>query len=316
VSAADTNTVKPRLLAVLVLAVGLLGAPSAAHAAPVPGTACDVFPANNIWNTDISTLPVNPNNSRWKKAMHTKTTKLHPDFGAPPYGMPFVVVDNSTPTTPVDFQYADESDPGPYPFTASTPIEGGSDRHAFMINSDTCALYELFNARWNGGSPTAGSGAIFDLGSNALRPAGWTSADAAGLPIFPGLVRYDEVQAGAIDHAIRMTVDCTRRSYLWPARHEAGSSNRDCPPMGARFRLLMSFDDSHFSPDARVVVDALKHYGLIVADNGSDWYFQGTEDGSWSDSLLDQLKTIPASQFQAVSEGGCKVDPDSAESSC
>jgi hypothetical protein len=308
--------VKPRVLAVLVLAVGLLGAPSAAHAAPVPGTTCDVFPANNIWNTDISTLPVNPNNSRWKKSMHTKITKLHPDFGAPPYGMPFVVVDDSTPTTPVHFQYADESDPGPYPFTASTPIEGGSDRHALMINSDTCMLYELFNAKWNGGSPTAGSGAIFDLSSNALRPAGWTSADAAGLPIFPGLVRYDEVQAGAIDHAIRMTVDCTRRSYLWPARHEAGSSNRDCPPMGARFRLLLSFDDSHFSPDARVVVDAMKHYGLIVADNGSDWYFQGTEDSNWSDSLLDQLKTIPASQFQAVSEGGCKVDPDSAESSC
>jgi hypothetical protein len=306
---------KPRVLAVLVLAVGLLGVPSSAQAAPVPGTACTVFPANNIWNTDISNLPVNPNNSRWKRTMHTKTTKLHPDFGAPPYGMPFAVVNNATPTTPIHFQYDDESDPGPYPFTAATPIEGGSDRHAFMINSDPCMLYELYNARWNGGSPTAGSGAIFDLGSNALRPAGWTSADAAGLPIFPGLVRYDEVQAGAIDHAIRMTVACTAPRYVWPARHEAGS-NKDCPPMGARFRLVKTFDDTKFSPDARVVITALKHYGLIVADNGSDWYFQGTEDGNWSNSLLDQLKTIPASQFQAVSEGGCMVDPDSAQSSC
>ena len=307
---------KPRILAVLVLAIGLLGAPSAAGAAPIEGTACNVFPANNIWNTDISTLPVNPNNARWMKTMHASTTRLHPDFGAPPYGMPFVVVDNSTPTIPVQFQYDGESDPGPYPFTASTPIEGGSDRHAFMINSDTCTLFELFNAKWNGGAPTAGSGAIFDLNSNALRTAGWTSADAAGLPIFPGLVRYDEVQAGAIDHAIRFTVNCTSRQFLWPARHEAGQANRNCPPMGARFRLKKSFDGRRFSPDARIIINAMKHYGLIVADNGSDWYFQGTEDGRWSDSLLDQLKTIPASQFQAVSEGGCKVDIDSAESSC
>jgi hypothetical protein len=309
------NIVKPRVLAVLVLAVGLLGAPSAVGAAPVPGTSCNVFPADNIWNTDISALPVSPNNARWLQAMHASTTKLHPDFGAPPYGMPFVVVDNTTPTTPVHFQYSGESDAGPYPFTANTPIENGSDRHALMINSDTCTLYELYNAKWNNGSPTAGSGAIFDLNSNALRPAGWTSADAAGLPIFPGLVRYDEVQAGAIHHAIRMTVACTALKYYWPARHEAGSSN-SCPPMGARFRLKMSFRVHDYSTAAKVVIYALKHYGLIVADNGSDWYFQGTEDGNWSDSLLDELKTIPASQFQAVSEGTCRVDPDSGQSSC
>jgi hypothetical protein len=290
--------------------------PATVRAAPVPGTPCNVFPANNIWNTDISTLPVNPNSAKWLKAMHAGSTRLHPDFGRPPYGMPFVAVDNTTPTIDVSFQYADESDPGPYPFTAGTPIESGSDRHALMINGDTCVLYELFGAQWNGGSPTAGSGAIFDLGSNALRPSGWTSADAAGLPIFPGLVRYDEVQAGAIHHAIRFTVACTSRHFLWPARHQAGQAGANCPPMGARFRLKWNFDGRAFSADARVVINALKHYGMFVADNGSDWYFQGTEDSGWSDTLLDQLKTIPASAFQAVSEGVCRVSADSAEAAC
>jgi hypothetical protein len=309
--------VKPRfLLLVLALALALLGVPSTAGAAPVPGTSCDIFPTNNIWNTDISQLPVNPSNAKWMKAMHAGTTKLHPDFGRPPYGMPWIVVDDTTPTTDVDFQYDDESDAGPYPFTSGTPIEGGSDRHAFMINSDTCVLYELYNAKWNDGSPTAGSGAVFDLGSNDLRPAGWTSADAAGLPIFPGLVRWDEVQAGAIHHAIRFTVDCTSRHFLWPARHQAGSANQNCPPMGARFRLKWNFDGRKFSPDVRVIINAMKHYGLIVADNGSDWFFQGTEDANWSDSLRDELKAIPASQFQAVSEGACRVSADSAEAAC
>jgi hypothetical protein len=302
------------LAAALMLAFGLV--PAVVAAAPVPGTACDVFPANNIWNTDISTLPVNPNSAKWMKAMHAGSTRLHPDFGRPPYGMPFVAVDDTTPTTPIDFLYAGESDPGPYPFTAGTPIESGSDRHALMINGDSCVLYELFGADWNGGSPKAGSGAIFDLGSNALRPSGWTSADAAGLPIFPGLVRYDEVQAGAIDHAIRFTVSCTSRRFLWPARHQAGQANTSCPPMGARFRLKWAFDGRGVSPDARVVIHALKHYGMFVADNGSDWYFQGTEDSRWSDTLLDQLKTIPASAFQAVSEGACRVGADSAEAAC
>lgn len=299
--------------------VALSLAPPAAHAvpaAPVPGTTCAVFPADNIWNTDISNLPVNPNSAKWLKAMHAGTTNLHPDFGPPKYGFPLDVVDNTHAATSIGFQYEPESDPGPYPFDANTRIENGSDRHALMINSDTCTLYELFGANWNNGSPSAGSGAIFDLGSNALRPAGWTSADAAGLPIFPGLVRYDEVQAGAIDHAIRFTVACTSRHYLWPARHEAGSANANCPPMGARFRLKPTFKTASFSPDARVVLRAMKHYGLILADNGSDWYFQGTLDPGWSNSLLDQLKQIPASAFPAVSEGACQVAPDSAQSSC
>lgn len=303
----------------LVLAtVGLRPAPgsTAAPGAPAPGTACGVFPADNVWNTDISALPVHPKSRTWKKAMHASSTLLHPDFGGPPYGLPFDVVDGTYPKVTVGFYYPDESDPGPYPFGSDTLIEGGSDRHALVIDSDSCVLYEIYDAHWNGGNPWAGSGAVFDLSSNALRPAGWTSADAAGLPIFAGLVRYDEVQAGAIDHAIRFTVECTRNRYVWPARHQAGIANRDCPPMGARFRLRAGFDESGFSADARVILEAMKHYGMIVADNGADWYFTGTLDARWTDALLDQLKTVPASAFVAVDERACMVDPDSAQAVC
>jgi hypothetical protein len=312
---ADTCPVKRLALVVgLVMAVGAV--PSAASAAPVPGTTCTVFPADNVWNTDISALPVDSHSKTWLASMKASTTKLHPDFGGPPYGFPFAVVDNSHPTASIAFDYADESDPGPYPFDANTPIEQGSDRHALMINKDTCTLYELFDAKWNGGAPTAGSGAVFDLNSNALRPNGWTSADAAGLPIFPGLVRWDEVQAGFIGHAIRFTVSCTYRLHYWPARHDAGTSNSKCPPMGARFRLRAGYDISGYGADAQVVLTAMKHYGLILADNGSNWYFQGTEDAGWPNSLLDDLKKVPASQFRAVDEAACKVSKDSAQDIC
>jgi hypothetical protein len=295
---------------VLLLGLGLPAAPPAAAAA-IPGTGCDVLPATNVWNMDVSNLPVDPKTKAWKRSASAASTLLHPDFGGAPYGIPFDVVDGSHPTVSVDFQYADESDPGPYPFGADTHIEGGSDAHALMIDSQTCTLFELYAAHWHAGDPTAGSGAVFDLGSDALRPAGWTSADAAGLPILPGLVRYDEVEAGAIEHAIRFTVDCTTRRYLWPARHQAGVRDRTCPPMGARFRLRAGFSLTGFSPDARVVLTAMQRYGMILADNGSDWYFQGTTDERWTDDLLDQLKTVPASAFVAVDESGCKVSPDS-----
>ena len=284
--------------------------------APVPGSSCRVFPADNVWNMDVSKLPVAKKSKVWKTSMHAGSTLLHPDFGPPAYGMPFDVVDDSLHEVHVDFGYADESDPGPYPFGPDTHIEGGSDRHALMIDRDTCTLYELYGADWNGGQPTAGSGAIFPLdGANAndLRPATWTSADAAGLPIFPGLVRWDEVNAGAIDHAIRFTVDCTSQRYLWPARHQAGSSDGRCPPMGARFRLKAGFDVSRYSGDAKVILTAMKHYGLIVADNGSDWYFQGEVNQHWTNDLMDELKSIPAGAFVAVNEAGCRVSPDSAE---
>jgi hypothetical protein len=243
--------------------------------------------------------------------MHADATFLHPDFGPPSYGIPFDVVDQTQGMVSIDFTYADESDPGPYPFGPDIQIEGGSDRHAIMVDAGTCTLYELYAADWNGGHPTAGSGAIFDLTSNALRPAGWTSADAAGLPIFAGLLRYDEVAGGEVDHAIRMTASCTSDAFLWPARHQAGTGRRRCPPMGARFRLRAGFDASSFGADARVVITAMKRYGLIVADNGSDWYFQGTVDPNWPSRLLDQLKRIPARAFVAVDAHACRVAANS-----
>jgi hypothetical protein len=282
-----------------------------APASPIPGTTCDVFPASNVWHLDVSKLPVHAKSGAWKKSMHAGGAFLHPDFGPPSYGIPFDVVDAAHPDVTVHFTYASESDVGPYPFGPDTHVEGGSDRHAIMIDRDTCELYELYDARWNGGNPKAGSGAIFDLSSNALRPAGWTSADAAGLPIYPGLLRYDEVASGLIDHAIRVTAACTTDAYIWPARHEAGVHDRRCPPMGARFRLKAGFDASRFSAKARVVIHAMKHYGLIVADNGSDWYFQGTVDPRWTYAFVDQLKRIPAKAFVAVDERACRVAPNS-----
>src|SRR5947208_12859794 len=297
---------------ITVLAAAVLGIVPAA-AAPPPSTTCSVFPSNNIWNTDISKLPVHARSTQWLASMAASTTKLHPDFGGPPYGFPYNVVGNAHPTVTVSFQYASESDAGPYPVGADTLIENGSDRHALLVNKDTCTLYELFDLAGSGSSWTAGSGAIFPLGSNALRPLTWTSADAAGLPLFPGLVRWDEVQAGAITHAIRFTAQRTDRSFLWPARHQAGTAaDASLPPMGARFRLKSSYDTSLFSSQAKVILRAMQHYGLILADNGSNWFFSGTEDANWPDSLLSELKTIPASQFEAVDESSLMADPNSA----
>jgi len=286
-----------------------------ASGARVPGTTCQVFPADNAWHLDVSALPVHPRHDVWRRTTHARRTSLHPDFGPPSYGMPFDVVREGHPSRAVRFRYADESDRVRYPFDGHTPIEGGSDRHALMIDRDRCVLYELFDARWNDGRPTAGSGAVFRLDgarANELRPDGWTSADAAGLPIFPGLVRHDEVEAGVIDHALRMTVSCTSDGYLWPARHAAATGGRSCPPMGARFRLRGGFDLDGFSRDAAVILRAMQTYGLIVADNGSDWYVQGTRDEGWRNRLLDEVKGVPARAFVAVDARGCRVEPDSA----
>jgi len=283
-----------------------------------------MFPADNIWNTDISTLPVERYSPAWLSSMSASTSNLHPDFGpsgdpSNPYGMPYTVVPPGHQYINLQFQYASESDAGPYPFGSDTPIEGGAgasgDRHAIMVDPSTCTLYELYDAYYNGPSTsTAGSGAIWNLRSNALRPAGWTSADAAGLPIMPGLLRYDEVRSGQITHAIRMTAQTTDTSYLWPARHEAGAaSDPNLPPMGARFRLKMSFDISRFSQPAQVVLRAMQHYGLILADNGSNWYFGGTADPNWPLSLVDELKSIPASAFEAVDESSLMADPNSGQ---
>jgi hypothetical protein len=249
-----------------------------------------IFPADNPWNQDISALPVDPNSANLIASMGL-TTGLHPDFGTTwngvPNGIPYVVVSGTQQKVPVTFtDYGDESDPGPYPVPANAPIEGGAnstgDRHVIVIDRENWKLYELFGASpVNGGASwSAACGAVFDLNSNSLRPAGWTSADAAGLPIFPGLVRYDEVvELQEITHALRFTVQRTRRAYVYPARHFA-SNNTDpnLPPMGMRVRLKASFDISRFSPNMQVILRALKKYGMIVADNGSNWYVSGAPD--------------------------------------
>jgi hypothetical protein len=302
-----------RTLVAMSAMVAIATTPAAIRAADVPGTTCRVFPANNVWNMDVRKLPVHRKSADWKRATHAGSTRIHPDFGPPSYGIPFDVVAPAHADVSIDFQYDDESDPGPYPFGPDIAVEGGSDRHAIMIDESTCRLYELFAARWNGGDPRAGSGAIFDLDTNALRPSGWTSADAAGLPIFAGLIRWDEVFGTdpGIHHALRFTVGCTRNAHVWPARHHAGVANADCPPMGARFRLRGSFDISSYSAKAQVVLKAMKRYGLIVADNGSDWYVQGTVDPRWTYGFVDQLKRIPARAFVAVDASACKVSPNS-----
>ena len=307
----------------LMLAMGPNVAPAAA--ADPPGTSCSVFPADNVWNADISSLPVNSHSAAWLSSTGATSGKLlHPDLGAPPYGIPFNVVSSTHATANFNFQYWPESDPavstqqpqGPYPYGSDLQVEGPTDSHLLTINKDTCTLYEISGTGYNG-PQTGWSGAIFNLGSDALRPDTWTSADAAGLPIFPGLVRLDEVQAGAINHAIRLTVQQSDTSHLWPARHDAGSaSNPNLPPMGARFRLKSSFDTSAFNAQTQVVLTAMKHYGLIVADNGSNWFFQGTMDAGWDNepyaTMVAQLKTIPASAFEAVDESSLMADPNSA----
>jgi hypothetical protein len=293
----------------------------------LPRTTCPVFPSDNVWNTPITSLPVDAHSATWLNSMNGSTTLLHPDYGPSsnprkPYGIPWNIVPARTPFTRIKFLYASESFRGPYPLTAATPIEGGSDRHALMVDptrsttSPACTLFETYdtNYRVNGRS-TAGSGAIWNLNSNALRPVGYTSADAAGLPILPGLVNYDEVASGSMNHALRFTVQCTQQSYLWPARHEAGQANTNCPPMGARFRLNSSFSlpTSTCASFCQTVLNTMKTYGLIVADNGSNWYFQGTADTRWTANEVDQLKQIPASQFVAVDDSCLMVSPNSGQ---
>ena len=303
--------------AVVVTVNGLTPAP--ASASPLPGApSCPLLPADDVWHADISSLPVAGHSADWISAMGGPGRHIHPDFGpsgsSQPYGIPYTVVGGSHQKVQVSFQYASESDPGPYPLGPDTQIENGSDRHALIVDRDSCTLAELFNTQYSQGGSTAGSGAIFDLRSNALRPAGWTSADAAGLPILPGLLRLDEVQAGTVDHAIRVTASRTDTSFLWPARHQAGSSaDPTLPPMGARFRLRGGVDISGFSATAQVVLRAMQRYGLIVADNGSDWYFTGSADSGWDTNVLSELKSVPAGDFEAVDESSLMVSPDSAQ---
>ncbi len=274
---------------------------------------CAVFPADNIWNTPVDTLPLDPSSAAYIQTIGTGPDKpLHPDFGAGGFGIPFVTVPGDQPKVPVTFDYRDESDPGPYPIPPGAPIEGGSDHHILVLDRDHCLLYEMWDSRQSGGGWQAGSGAIFDLKSNALRPAGWTSADAAGLPILPGLVRYEEVAAGEIRHAIRFTVPQTRNTYVWPGRHPASTlTGAAYPPMGQRFRLRRDFDLSGFSAASQVILRALKKYGLILADNGSAWYITGAPDERWdNDTLVSEFRRVKGADFEAVDSSVLMEDAD------
>jgi hypothetical protein len=284
---------------------------------------CPVLPADNIWNTPVDTLPVDPRSASYITTIGS-SRGLHPDFGSglwegSPIGIPYNIVPGTQPKVPVRFEYADESDPGPYPVLPRPLVEGGpestGDRHILILDRDHCTLFELYAAYPAGGGWEAGSGAVFDLRSNALRPDGWTSADAAGLPILPGLVRYDEVTSGRITHALRFTASRTGRAYVWPARHYASTLvGPEYPPMGQRFRLKAGFDFSGFSPETRAILAALKKYGMILADNGGAWFITGVPDDRWdNDRLVSELSRVKGSDFEAVDVSSLMVSPDSGE---
>ena len=307
---------------VLVHGAALLGLAGLAIAqAPTVGS-CTVLPADDIWNTRVDQLPVHPSSSTWVTTIGP-SSPLHPDFGSgtyngEPIGIPYVTVPGAQTKYPATFTYQSESDPGPYAIPLNAPIEGGSastgDRHAIAVDTDNCILYEIYAAYPQTASWQGGSGAIFNLLSDALRPATWTSADAAGLPIFPGLVRYDEIAAGEIRHAIRFTVPQTQKAYVWPARHYASSlTGAQYPPMGARFRLKASFDISHFSATNQIILTALKRYGMMLADNGSSWYISGAPDARWNNDDLHALTGIAGSDFEAVDVSPLMVDPNSGQ---
>jgi hypothetical protein len=307
----------PRLLLAVVVALQLLSqAPAAAASSSgvtIPGAPnCYVFPSDNVWNMRVDTRPVASNSSTLVSSIGSDAY-VHPDFSSYEgggYGIPFNVVGSSVTKKKVRFQYASESDRGPYPIPARPKIEGGSDRHILMVQRDECRLYELYAARKTSTGWKAGSGAIWSMSSNALRPLGWTSADAAGLPILPGLVRYDEVAAGAISHALRFTADVTRRAYIYPARHFASdSTSASLPPMGLRVRLKASVDISRFGPQSRVLLVALQRYGMILADNGSPWYVTGSPAAGWDDDDLHQLQQLHGSDFEVVDTSSLRNGP-------
>jgi hypothetical protein len=265
---------------------------------------CSVFPSSNVWNKRVDGLPVASNSAAMVAAIGAGDY-LHPDFDAIGDGIPYNVVTSGTPKYDVNFYYGDESDPGPYPIPANPKIEKGSDRHLIAIDVSTCRLWEMYDASKSGSSWSGGSGAIWDLHSNALRPAGWTSADAAGLPIFPGLVRHEEVAAGSIKHALRFTAPDTC-GYIYPARHLTAPECSNLPPMGLRVRLKANVDISGFGPNARVVLTALKRYGMILADNGSPWYVSGVPSSQWDDDEFHQFHTLHGSDFEVVDTGGLR----------
>jgi hypothetical protein len=299
-----------RLAAAVAAVLSMLLASAPAFAAPRVG-GCPVVPKSNAWNQRVDKLPVAPNSAAIVRSIGAGDT-MHADFGSGlwdggPIGIPFVTVGKSQPRVRVSFDYADESDRGPYPIPRRAPIEGGrnadGDRHVLVVDRSRCRLYELFGAHPQAGGARwhAGSGAIWNLRSNHLRPRGWTSADAAGLPILPGLARYGEVKRGHIDHALRFTTDRTRNAFVFPARHFASDlTDPNLPAMGQRLRLKRGYDISRFPRQARIVLKALKRYGMILADNGSSWYVSGAPDPRWSNDQLHTLGRVPGSAFEVV----------------
>ncbi len=327
-------TVKKYRLSLLILAFALIGLP----AAGVSGVAwmfrgpilyrmesfwyrspmiilpqgCTMFPPNNIWNTPVNTLPVAAHSYEYTTSIG-RDAGLHADFGLRD-GIPYMVVDGSAPMNDVAFEESEESDPGPYRIPANAPIENGGDGHVLVVDKDSCHLYELYNAHWAGTRWEAGSGATFDLRSNALRPADWTSTDAAGLPLLPGLIRYQEVEDGEIRHALRFTARKTHNTYVWPARHRASRLvDENIPPMGQRFRLRQGFDTSGFDPETQVILKALKTYGMMLADNGGNWYLTGAPDSRWKRRITTELLKVKGSEFEAVDVSGLMINKDSGE---
>jgi hypothetical protein len=296
-----------------------------ATATPVGGGPCPVLPADNIWNRNISAMPTSVRSNAYVNSIGA-SSHVHADFGSGlwdggPIGIPFVFVQGSQPFVPINFtEYGDQSDPGPYPVPTNAPIEGGpssgGDRHVLVIDQGNCTLYEMFHSQpQSDGSWNAGSGAVYNLNSNALRPSTWTSADAAGLPIYPGLVRYDEVASGVIRHAIRFTVPETQQAFIWPARHQSGdTTDPNVPPMGLRVRLKASINISGYDPQIRVILQAMKDYGMFVADNGSPWYIGGAPDPRWNNDLLHTMDPLQGSDFEAIDESSLMIDPNSGQS--
>lgn len=278
---------------------------------------CPLFSADNFWNTPIDSLPIHPQSDAWINSIGRDET-FHMDFGSGtwdggPIGIPFNIAAGSTvPKYGIEFYYPDESDAGPYPIPENPNREWGSDHHILVVDTDTCTLYEIYDASFNNGAWSGGSGAIWDLNSNALRPADWTSADAAGLPILPGLARYDETLAGKINHALRFTAEETA-GYVWPARHLTSEAKENIPPMGARFRLKADYDISGFPKELQVILQAMKTYGILLADNGANWYVSGAPDERWDNGMLHLLDVLTGNDFEAVDASGMMVDPNSGQ---
>ncbi|MEU9163454.1 hypothetical protein AB0D29_24690 [Streptomyces sp. NPDC048424] len=313
----------PAFAAVAAMTVACLvpGYTATATAAAEDDGSCATSPTDSFWRAPVDQLPVHPSSAQYVSSIGFAES-LHPDFGSgltegEPFGIPITVSDTNLPETKVTLDIAEESDTSGYRIPSNAKIENGpastGDRHVVVWDRALCKSYELWNAQQEGDNAWhAGSGAVFDLRSHELRPAGWTSADAAGLAILPGLVRYDEAAAGRIDHAIRITVPRSDQSYIWPARHQAGAAaDKSLPPMGLRLRLKSSVDTSQLAPQAQAVAEALKKYGAIVADNGSPWYITGEENAGWDNAQLDALKGFKGSDFEAVDTSGLQQSPDS-----